>query len=478
MMQSLSGRLLITASVVLIVFLGITGIILDRAFVISQKKGVRERLKLHTYAILAVTDEVNGRIFAPKFLQESRFNKRKSELLAIITDESGKEIWRSISAFKRNIDYGRRAKQGQWVYGYSTVENRTKKIQGNAPIQQYFVSNYGVRWSTDRSRQVYNITVMERSDVYAEELNEYRVRLISTLGVLVLILLLLQRIILHWGLSPLRHLAKDLAMIDKGQREELTGAYPKEIKPMAVNLNLLIANERRQREKYRSTLADLSHSLKTPLAVLQGLESDAKYAKPPLTIEQLLERVKKQVLRMSSIVSYQLQRASPSGKAVSISATSIAEEVAAIIEALNKVYNLKKTEHKKPIEVTHKITPELLFYGDENDLIEILGNLLDNAYKFCDHQVIVEIAPLTVDMNQTGIEIHIEDDGPGVPEEQREPILKRGVRLDTMREGQGLGLAMVVDIIASYNGTISIDRSELGGAHFKVVLPENGSATK
>lgn len=465
MMQSLSGRLLITASVVLIIFLGITGIILDRAFVISQKKAVRERLKLHTYAILAVTEEINGRIFAPKFLQESRFNKRNSELLAIITDESGKEIWRSISAFKRKLAYGRRAEQGQWVYGYSTVENRNKKRQEEDHIQQFFVSNYGVRWSTDRSKQVYNITVLERSDIYAEELNEYRTRLVTTLGVLVVILLLLQRIILHWGLSPLRHLAKDLAMIDKGQRDELSGDYPKEIKPMATNLNLLIANERRQREKIRSTLADLSHSLKTPLAVLQGLESDVKYAKPPLTIEELLARVKKQVTRMGSIVSYQLQRATPSGKAVSISATPIAEEVTHIIDALNKVYQ------DKQIQITQQVAEDLLFYGDENDLIEIIGNLLDNAYKFCNEQVEITVTPLEANQETPGIEIHIKDDGPGVPVDQSDSILQRGVRLDTMQEGQGLGLAMVVDIIASYDGKITIEHSDLGGAHFKVVLP-------
>ena len=487
MMQSLSSRLLVTASIVLFIFLGITGVILDRAFVISQKKAVRERLKLHTYAILSVTEEMAGQLYIPKFLQESRFNQRKSVLFAIVTDEQGREIWRSISSRNKRLDYGRQAKQGQWIYGSSVVEALPFGESANEQIdeatkkrrqQKVFVSNYGVSWFNAKDKQVYNISVMESTELYTKEIQAYRLSLVSTLLIVSVILLLLQRLIFVWGLSPLRGLAKDLEEIDLGKTESLSGEYPKELQPMTVNMNLLIANERRQREKYRATLADLSHSLKTPLAVLQGLESEVKLSSPPMATEQLLERLDKQVKRMTAIVNYQLQRAAPAGESISITASPVAEELTTIVDALNKVYLDKQVHHDMQVD------PQLIFYGDENDLIEILGNLLDNAFKQCQSQLKVQVLPLNNprvaptdiwesrrEPKKTGIEILVEDDGPGVPREKREIILKRGVRLDSLTEGQGIGLSVVVDIIASYQGTIDIEDSHLGGALFRVKLP-------
>ena len=455
MNQSLSLRLFISAIVVLCVSLGIAGLVLEKAFTISIDNLVREKLRLHTYTLLSMADHEQGTIKLPATLAEQRFNSADDALLAIVTNEQQQEVWRSISAANKRFALPPPS-EGEWLFG------RAQDISGDS----YYISSYGTVWPDARgNKKTYVFTVMETVDYYRETLAEYRMSIAVALTAFGLILLALQAVILRWGLKPMREVALDVNAMNRGELQSLTGNYPKELQPLTTNLNLLVDNERRQRQRYKDRLADLSHSLKTPLSVLRGVELDIGRDGQPLSRQSVLEALQVQVGRMTEIIDYQLQRAVSAGQHSSFVASSVASEVKGVVNALNKVYI------EKNVMTELQVAQGTSFFGDENDITELLGNLLDNAYKHCRQRVRVVASTRDASENETLLQLSIEDDGEGVPEQKRAEILKRGVRLDTTAEGQGFGLAIVVEIIDSYQGTINIASSELGGALFTVTIP-------
>ncbi len=458
MTLSLARRLSLSSTIVLIFFFGITGVALEYNFQNTLKAATQERLRLHTYAILSVAEEINQRLLIPKKLHEAAFNQVNSGLLAFVVSNE-RELWRSISAKNLDIYYGQPINTGDWFFGhYRTEEGK-----------YYFVSKYGVSWETTlpltQAELSYTVIVMESMEPFTQSLLTYRWQVAAALCCIALILLIAQGVNLRWGLAPLRKLAKDLKKIDSGNSDGLTGQYPSELTTLTSNLNLLLANERRQRERYRNTLSDLSHSLKTPLAVMQGLQREYEISQRQLSAQEILDAVNKQINRMDNIVSYQLQRAVTFGESVSITATPVGEVANLVLDALAKVYSAKM------VRVIAEFHAEAFFYGDKNDLFELLGNLCDNAFKMCVKTVRVVTKPSTEKGSAAGLIILIEDDGKGVAAVNRETILKRGVRLDSVSQGQGIGLAVVVDIMNSYQGTIAISTSDLGGATFSLMVP-------
>ncbi|MFK8050951.1 MAG: ATP-binding protein [Halioglobus sp.] len=452
---SIASRLFLSTAIALTLFLGATGLLLDSAFSISLEKVEREKLQSQIYLLLSIANNENGTIELPTHLSEPRFNTPGESLLAIVTDAQGKESWRSLSAADRNFSLPA-PQEGEWLFG------RAEDVTGDS----YYVSSFSTRWpDSSGDKTTFVFTVMEGADYYRSELMDYRMALTGGLLVFGLTLFGLQALILRWGLTPLRGVTLDVDAMNKGELQSFRGSYPKELKPLTENLNLLVANERRQRKRYRDRMADLSHSLKTPLSVLRGIESDIDESGQPISRAELVQTLSRQVGRMSNIVDYQLQRAVSGGEFTSFVATNVADQVESIVSALNKVY------FEKGISVEVGVDPQLSFYGDENDLTELLGNLADNAYKHCQKKVCITAVK---DMDETGgmqLLIIVEDDGPGVPDTQRERILRRGVRLDSNLEGQGFGLAIVVEIVDSYKGSLTIADSASGGAMFVVKLP-------
>ena len=447
---SLNHRLILFTSFVLCIFLGVTGVVLNKAFSISLNNIVREKLKLHTYNLLSLADNKNGTIYLPANYSQQLLNNIDDSLLAIVTDSQHKESWRSVSASNKRFSLPAPS-TGEWLFG------QAQDNSGNT----YYVSSYSTTWPDEHGKKhTFIFTVMENLQVYQKEINDYRNTITLALIGIALVLLALQLIILHWGLKPVRGLASDVEAMNKGKSASLTGHYPKELRTLSANLNLLIENERRQRERYRNRMADLSHSLKTPLSVLRGIASDTNTLGHAISREKILISIQKQVSKMDTIVDHQLQRAVSSKQQSSFIACSVLNETQSIIGALNKVYI------QKNITPTINIDKKELFYGDENDLAEILGNLLDNAYKYCQNQVTIN-----ANSQQKTLTLSIEDDGLGIPPEERFAIIKRGVRLDSRANGQGFGLAIVNDIITSYKGTLIVGESLLGGAQFLLKIP-------
>ncbi|MBU2098608.1 MAG: hypothetical protein KKD00_07580 [Gammaproteobacteria bacterium] len=457
---SLQTRLLVAVTILLTLFLGLTGFVLDRAFRSSLETGVSQQLQTQLYVLLAAVDESGGEFYFSENLREPRFSQLNTGLYGFISSPGQGELLRTpsalefyFSALTSDINYGSDLSRGE------TRISRYAELSG----RQFFIINYAVTW--ENRPQAIVFSVLESTDDYLSEVSAFRTSLFSWLGGLALLLLVLQLLLLRWGLSPLRRLARDLKSIEAGLAESLGTDYPTELSAVTQNLNLLIQTERKQQTRYRTTLGDLAHSLKTPLAVIQG-ELLASGNQSLLLSErnEHLNLVQEQLDRMNQIISYQLQRAVRAGSVGTLaSQVNIAQAAQRICHALEKVYK------EKSVAFEQLVDPHLNFLGDERDLMELLGNLLDNACKYGRGRI--KISTTVLSLSPIRVELVIEDDGPGIAEADSERVLQRGVRLDTLAHGQGIGLAVVVDIVQSYGGKISVRRSQqLDGAAIVLLL--------
>jgi len=220
----------------------------------------------------------------------------------------------------------------------------------------------------------------------------------------------------------------------------------------------LLHGERGRYDRYRTTLADLTHSLKTPLAVLQSTLRALRNGKQ-MTIEEAEPVMLEQISRISQQIGYYLHRATLRSEQNLLirEVHSVPAILDGLCSALNKVYQ------RKGVVITVDISPEITFVGEKNDFMEVMGNVIDNACKYC-----LEFVEISAVHTEHELVILIEDDGPGIPESKREVIFQRGQRADTLRPGQGLGLSLANDIIEQYDGKIIISDSPLGGASMRV----------
>jgi two-component system sensor histidine kinase PhoQ len=441
---SLQSRLLIAASVVLLVFFGVTGLALDRAFRDSAESAIRERLQTHVYVLLAAAELDEGiMLFMPDQLPEPRFAIADSGLYAQVTDRNGKTVWRSKSLLGEQISTVPEVGVGQSAFA------RTRFEDGTA----LFLFGYGVSWQSGETQQRYAFYVASSLDSYHAQINRFRRSLSVWLAAAAFILLALQGTILRWSLQPLRQAERDVAAIESGEATELTGHYPKELQGLTGNLNQLMHNSREQLKRYRDSLGNLAHSLKTPLAVIRNV------SETETNIEAIRKTTQEQVDRMSQSIDYQLNRAAASGAAVLNAPVPVAAVIDKIVSAL------EKANHRRDVDVSVDIETGTRFYGNEDDLYELLGNLLENAFKWCDNKIrITASSASAIGTGRKRLKLIVEDDGPGINESDRESILSRGKRADESVPGHGIGLSIVVDIIELYAGEISIRESTLGGA--------------
>ncbi|MFK7975899.1 MAG: ATP-binding protein [Halioglobus sp.] len=434
--SSLRTRLLLASTLVVPLFLGGTGWYLERSYERSLETGVEERLKLQVLTLMAEAD-FDDTLQMPSELLEARFNQVNSGLFGVIRQTDGDVLWRSPSSVAADLPN----------LNYHQVDTSAGE-QGFDKDSGYYTSWYSVLWQTEAGVDVPLLfTTLESTALVNMQLSSLRSSLFLWLGGTTLALLTLQLMVLLWGLRPLRELASDIAKIEAGEAERLQGDYPSEVLPLTKNLNSLLTAERKRRERTRNTLADLAHSLKTPLAVIRSAD-----AQDP----QFTDLVIDQSDQMEKIVSYQLQRAS-SGAHNLLQLVSVLDTANRLKDTLAKVYA------QKSLQITLSIPSACKFRGEERDFMELLGTLMDNAAKYGNSKI-------QVSASGTGeqLQITIDDDGPGVPEQLRDTILTRGARADTTKPGQGIGLAIANDIAVSYGANIAIAKSPLGGAQITV----------
>ena len=262
---------------------------------------------------------------------------------------------------------------------------------------------------------------------------------------------------------PMRRLEREIKEVEAGTREQLGEAWPQELTPVTSNLNALLEGERTRIKRYRDTLGNLAHSLKTPLAVMrQSLGSGEGITRGAA--------LNTEIDRMSDIIEHQMKRAAASGGVLLGQApVDLAPVVVELRAALLKVYGSKDLLFESTIAAGSQ------FIGDRADLTELLGNLLDNACKWAKSRVRIEARIDAAAGSRTALSILIEDDGKGIAEEDRARVLTRGGRADEATPGHGLGLAMVRDTVELYGGSMRIDSSTLGGARFQLQLPGRAS---
>ncbi|QLY69333.1 two-component system sensor histidine kinase PhoQ [Citrobacter freundii] len=262
-----------------------------------------------------------------------------------------------------------------------------------------------------------------------------------------------------WSLRPIESLAREVRELEEHHREMLNPATTRELTSLVRNLNRLLKSERERYDKYRTTLTDLTHSLKTPLAVLQSTLRSMRNEKMSVTDAEpvMLE----QISRISQQIGYYLHRASMRGGNALLSRElhPVAPLLDKLTSALNKVYQ------RKGVTISLDISPEISFVGEQNDFVEVMGNVLDNACKYC-----LEFVEISAHLSDDRLHILVEDDGPGIPQAKREVVFDRGQRVDTLRPGQGVGLAVAREITEQYDGQIIAGDSLLGGARMEVIF--------
>lgn len=266
-----------------------------------------------------------------------------------------------------------------------------------------------------------------------------------------------------WSLRPIESLAKEVRELEEHHRENLDPNTTRELTSLVSNLNRLLKSERDRYDKYRTTLTDLTHSLKTPLAVLQSSLRSLRSEK--ITVSEAEPVMLEQISRISQQIGYYLHRASMRSDSTLLSREfhPVAPLLDSLTSALNKVYQ------RKGVNITLDISPEISFVGEKNDFMEVMGNLLDNACKYC-----LEFVEVSARQTDDYLHIFVEDDGPGIPQSKRDIVFDRGQRADTLRPGQGVGLSVARDIVDQYDGQIIAHESLLGGAKMEVLFGHQG----
>jgi len=448
---SLAARAALATGFVLAAFLGVVGLTLMRTAADSSRKGLQDRLQNFVVAYLAGTEVGrSGKVLLPDTPPDPSFSRPGSGLYAVAIGDGGFK-WESPSAIGRDFAFLRPLAPGEGEF-VGPVDTRMGRLY-------YYI--YGVALDTSEKKSVHLTFMVAQTEDQLEGRNAvFRRSLVFWLASLGVMLILLQLLLLRWSLTPLRKVANEMSRVERGDREHLGDQYPQELTGLTERINAFIDSEREQRIRTRNTLADLAHSLKTPLAVIRsGLESDT-----PDLRNQVLEQVRK----MDELVAYQLARAATSGRQTfATTAIPIAGHAEDLVQSLEKVYAAKN------VLCEFDIDDNAAFYGEQGDLLELMGNLLENAFKWARHRVLLVVKMRPVAGRQRpGLWLSVEDDGPGIDDDKIESVLQRGVRGDERVQGHGIGLSIVQDIIRAYGGELVVDRSpEFNGARFSVKLP-------
>ncbi len=434
--RSLRTRFTMNTAVVAVVAMLAITLIIDFSYREELQKTAQDKLKLHIFNLLSVAEYQQGRLHLPVVLTNPGFNSEDSHLWALVLDNQRNFIWQSLSltAIPSNIPHSPNV--GDWLF--STID-----FNG----LEYITASYAITWE---NKQSYHLMVAEESNTLDALVIRFRTWLLVGFFLMTFTLLGIQYWVLNLAFRPIRTLEKEIIRLEKGEQALLQKKYPLELSGVAKNLNALIEKEHNQREKYRGSMADLAHSLKTPIAIIKSEMENM----PSNAI------VHDAFMRINDTIEYQLRRAVISGHNLLSKGTNIQTTLDLVLSALEKIYK------DKAIITQCNVEAEINFLGDENDLMEIFGNLLDNAFKHAKNKIVISVY-----QNYNQLNITIEDDGLGIDAQQNEDIFHRGKRLDETNQGQGIGLAIVKNIVDGYQGQIKQSRSALKGAKFVMTFP-------
>jgi len=440
---SLKQRLTTVSSIILLVAFSIIFFATKSAYLLASKSRLQESMTAQIYALIAVANDDQGTLFIPDILRNERLENLSSGLVAYVLQSDGALVWQSPS---------------------SELFQTLPDIQQNFTMEKLFGSEFEGRkmfwigmpltWEHEGSlEKTYYFIVGEKQSILTSAVDKFKNEVFAWLSISGLLLLVVFSYALNFSLRPLKTAQNQIELVRLGEEKNVQGDFPEELIPLTSSINQLLDSENRQKSRYRDTLGNLAHSLKTPLAIMKGEIENRKISDEKNVLTTQIERI-------NDIVRYQLNRSVISSGQTLVRSCSVEPEVSKIVAALNKVHQ------EKGLKIECRVEPNTIFPGDAGDLLELVGNLADNACKWTQSKVVI-----SAKAKDGSFCLYLDDDGPGIEKQNREAILNRGKRLDQKTEGHGLGLSIVMDIIKNYRGDISIEESALGGALFRVTIP-------
>lgn len=399
-----------------------------------------------------------------RYLEAGLRNDSENLLVALVRGPNGVQLdeQRLSPAYQRpfsghyfRIDFADVHWRSRSLWDQELPRLPTAGLKGNLQLgpegQQLLV----LRSDYKRFGQSISISVAQDYTPVRESFRLMRqVGLVMGLAALLLVLIL-QRVTVRRALRPLETARNQIAQLQQGQRSQLDTQVPLELEPLVAQINHLLAHTEDSLKRSRNALGNLGHALKTPLAVLLSAASSEALKDHP----QLSQLLREQLEQVQQRLNRELNRARLAGDALPGALFDCEQELPGLLATLRMI-------HGEHLDLSYQVAPGLQLPWDREDLLELLGNLLDNACKWADAEV-----RLSVSETSQGYRLAVEDDGPGIPEAQRDQVFSRGARLDEQRVGHGLGLGIVRDIVEVWGGVLQLQESELGGLKVLIQLP-------
>lgn len=458
--NSLSLRLIVVAGVWSVVALVIAGLILVELYRAASERAFDERIDVYVTTLIGELSVAEGENAEPDPPGEARFKIPVSGWYWTVREAAGSQILHaSPSLVGDALVLPSIAGLEAWR-GYAT----------GPAHEELRVSQRLVDFGGDRQLV---IAVAGETTTLAAETADFAGQVALTLAVFGLGLVGAIFLQVRIGLRPLDRLKASFAAVRRGEAERIDEDLPSEIAPLAVELNALIASNKDIVERARAHVGNLAHALKTPLSVITN---EVREAGGPQA-----DKLAEQAVLMRQQIDHHLDRARMAAQRRVIGvATEVAPVVDALLRAMRKIH--RGVDGDRALLIEGDVAPDLRFRGERQDLEELLGNLIDNACKWAKAHVRVRVTSCEVAQgadtrgaNTQGgrpmLSISIEDDGPGLSEEERAEAMKRGRRLDETVPGSGLGLSIVADLVALYGGRCTLERSDLGGLRARLELP-------
>jgi signal transduction histidine kinase len=455
--NSLSLRLTVSAAVVSLVLLALASIVLSELFQQALVRNFDARLR-------AVLDSLSANVFpgddgAPQLtgnMADTRFTLPESGWSwQVVPPKTEQKPLLSPSLLAKQIPL-----DPQWIIARDEERIASFAFR-NTSGQQLRAMEQRITFKDVPGE--YSFLVTGNFDELLQEVKAFTNALYLSLGLLGVGLLGAIFFQVRYAMKPMAELQQKLTDIRAGKIEMLSGNFPTEMQPVADEMNLLIQSNFEIIDRARMQVGNLAHALKTPISVLTNEARESPGG--------LAEKVREQVGVMRDQVNLYLDRARRAARAQTIGA---ATDIDPVLQSLART--LQRINKDKGIVIAVTCPPGLKFRGERQDLEEIVGNLMDNACKWCKGKVEARARLLTQagEDGRPRVLIEVDDDGPGVPPEKRSIALKRGQRLDEAKPGSGLGLNIVTETAGMYGGKVELDQADLGGLRVKLTLPGIG----
>lgn len=451
--SSIRSRLVGAALLGLSLAMALMGIALENAHSTSIDAARIDRQIAELYGLIAEAEAENQALWLPEVLSDPVFNRLDGYRFAGVLDHAGQVVWSSVSMTLIEDDWQRQLKDLP-ISRLGEAESISLALDAKELLGQRMT----IRWQTSELQGDYTFLVLESAEVALAEVRAFRQRLWLWLSAAVVLVSVMQFVILRWGLAPLTRFTADLEKMRAGELSQLPDGSVTELKPLALVLNQLVARERAQSERYRQTLADLAHSLKTPVTILRN--EWLSLSRDTSAMGENAESDNVGLVQLDAIeqkMTYHLERAVLQNSPLVQVPVEVKPIIQGLMRAMEKVFPDKVVRWDLDLS-------QAVIRVDARDLNEILGNFAENSVKYGAERVSIRLESTGDD---AVLEVH--DNGPGVPLERQTEMMERGGRVDTRAQGYGIGLDIVRQITERYGASLTYRASEhLGGACFSI----------